>query len=260
MDDAFGDTYPDAAEAGMNAGHRLAGHLELLEGNYSQSFKGDDYWGGSPYITAFRNQFSQHRAARAPLNSYVYTGGGCTAKYGDYDGGSRAAVDLQAGSYHNAFVGNVLGTSGQVLLSGDGCIGAQGAFLAQTWTTAQYAVASAANDVSSWQIGFEQKDTGNTWVDTTINTITRTANWEWCCSSPSTTGTERCYDLNGGTGSTTDQGCSGVAVPDSFYLNAPPAFFGSHTWPWVDPTTGTTYTLPAMYCFQNNQMPTCMSP
>ena len=260
MDDAFGDTYPDAAEAGMNAGHRLAGHMELLEGNYSQNFKGDDYWGGSPYVTAFRNQFSQHRAARAPLKTYVSTGGGCTAAYGDFDGGSRAAVDLQAGSSHNAFVGNVLGTSGQSLLPGDGCIGPQGAFLEQTYTTAQYATANNANDVSSWQIGFEQKDTGNTWLDSTVTTITRTANWDWCCSSPSTTGAERCYDRNGGMGGTTDQGCSGVTVPKSFYLGAAPAFFGTHTWPWVDPTTGTTYTLPAMYCFQNNKMPTCPIP
>ncbi len=36
------------------------------------------------------------------------------------------------------------------------------------------------------------------------------------------------------------------AIPDSLYLSGKPAFFGSLTWPWVDPT-GTTkvYTLPA---------------
>ena len=35
-------------------------------------------------------------------------------------------------------------------------------------------------------------------------------------------------------------------IPDSLYLTAKPAFFGSLPWPWVDPT-GTTklYTLPA---------------
>ena len=63
-----------------------------------------------------------------------------------------------------------------------------------------------------------------------------------------------CY----GTGGTTDLGCSGVTVPNSFYLQAKPVFFGTNQWPWVDPTTGTTYTLPAKYCFENNKMPTCL--
>jgi hypothetical protein len=34
-------------------------------------------------------------------------------------------------------------------------------------------------------------------------------------------------------------------IPPSFYLTGKPSFFGANTWPWVDPTTGTTYTLPA---------------
>ena len=57
-DDAFGTQYPDQPEAGINAGHYTTPHLELLEGNYSQNFKGDSFWGNSIYITAFRNWFS----------------------------------------------------------------------------------------------------------------------------------------------------------------------------------------------------------
>jgi hypothetical protein len=34
-------------------------------------------------------------------------------------------------------------------------------------------------------------------------------------------------------------------VPSSFYLTAKPAFFGSNAWPWVNPLTGQTTTLPA---------------
>jgi hypothetical protein len=37
----------------------------------------------------------------------------------------------------------------------------------------------------------------------------------------------------------------GFAVPNSIYLASKPAFFGNNQWPWVDPTNGTTYTLPA---------------
>jgi hypothetical protein len=35
------------------------------------------------------------------------------------------------------------------------------------------------------------------------------------------------------------------SLPYSFYLADKPAFFGPNPWPWVDPTTGITYTLPA---------------
>ena len=41
-------------------------------------------------------------------------------------------------------------------------------------------------------------------------------------------------------------------IPNSLYLTAKPAFFGSNTWPWVDPATGTTYVLPAKARFDAN--------
>jgi hypothetical protein len=245
-DDAFGTGYPDASEAGINAGHRAGGHLELLEGNYSFNFKGDDLWGSQIFITSFRNWFSQHRAAAPPLNTYT---SGC-AQYGDYDGGARAAVDLQAYSFHNEFVGNVLGTSGQTLLGGDCNKGAQSAFVLQILTSTDWTNASNANDVPIWQFGIEETggDRGQVYVANSVATITRTANWDWY------TRAMHCY----GTGGTTDLGCSGVTVPNSFYLTSKPAFFGTQTWPWVSPTTGTTYTLPAKYCFEHNEMPSCL--
>jgi len=36
-----------------------------------------------------------------------------------------------------------------------------------------------------------------------------------------------------------------ATLPNSLYLSCRPAFMNSNTWPWVDPTKGTTYTLPA---------------
>ena len=226
-----------------------------MEGNYSQNFKGDSYWGNSIYITTFRNWFSGHRAAAPPLNSYTYNSSGCILHYGGYDGFSSGAVDVQAYSSYQNFIGNVLGMSNQQLLTepGGGCsFGPEEAYLTSVTTTAQWNASSGANDVAMWQFGSYQatvNSTGNwSFVDTTINTQTRTANWDWY------TRAEHCY----GTGGTTDLGCSGVTVPNSFYLTSKPAFFGTQTWPWVDPTTGTTYTLPAMYCFQRNEMPTCL--
>jgi len=34
-------------------------------------------------------------------------------------------------------------------------------------------------------------------------------------------------------------------LPDSCYRASKPAFFGNNPWPWVDPATGATHTLPA---------------
>ena len=124
MDDAFGSTYPQAPEAGLNAGHYDGSHMALLEGNYSHNYKGDDYWGASPWITVFRNHLSALRAAHPPLNTYKSG----SLPYMDLEG--RAAVDVQKGSYYTNFVGNVLGMQGQKLLSysGSGYSSAQTSF------------------------------------------------------------------------------------------------------------------------------------
>jgi hypothetical protein len=103
-----------------------------------------------------------------------------------------------------------------------------------------------------WRFGAYQATLNSTrswsFVDSTIDTETLNGNWDWF------TGAQHWY----GTGGMTDGGSTPVAIPNSFYLSSKPAFFGSYPWPWVDPTTGTTYTLPAMFCFQNNKMPTCL--
>ncbi len=122
-------------------------------------------------------------------------------------------------------------------------------WLTQLTTTAQW---TSVNDPAIvWQIGTYQatvNTTGNwSFVDTTINTQTRNGNWDW------TTRAQEWY----GTGGTTGGGTP-VTIPNSFYLASKPAFFGTQTWPWVNPTTGATYTLPAKYCFEHNKMPTCL--
>jgi hypothetical protein len=89
--------------------------MELLEGNYSQNYS--SYWGNSIYITVFRNWLSAVRTAHPALNTYSITpqnSNSCLLKYGDYSG--RTAVNVSAYSYYTNFVGNVLGTQGQVLL------------------------------------------------------------------------------------------------------------------------------------------------
>jgi uncharacterized protein (DUF2141 family) len=54
------------------------------------------------------------------------------------------------------------------------------------------------------------------------------------------TGSQKWHGIGGAAGSGTPS-----TIPNSLYLTQKPAFFGSNPWPWVDPTTGTVYTLPA---------------
>jgi hypothetical protein len=252
-DDTFDEGNPEAPEAGANAGHYTTPHLELLEGNYSHNFKGDSYWGNSIFITNFRNWYSALRAAHPPLNSYSYPLSCGPLPYGDYVG--RTAVDVQAYSFNNNFVGNVLGVSGQQLLSypSTSCFfGKQGAFQTKVSTTAEWNSAGNADNVPMWQFGTYQatvNTTGNwSFVDTTINTQTLNGNWDWFTKAQHWYGTGGFVDGNG----------TPTTIPNSFYLSAKPAFFGTQAWPWVNPTTGATATLPAKYCFEHGQMPTCL--
>jgi hypothetical protein len=228
-DDAFGAAYPNSPEAGINAGHFTTPHMELLEGNYSHNYKGDSFWGNSIYITVFRNHLSGLRAAHPPLNTYKYG----AYPYMDLQG--RSAVDIQAYSYGHNLVGNVLGFSGQTLLSYN-----QGGYsYAQTsWLYEELDSFPADSEVRMWTIGSLQAG-GWTWVASTHQTILRDGNWDWYTRS------QRWHGIGGTAGAGTPK-----ALPDSLYLTAKPAFFGSNPWPWVDPSTGAVYTLPAKARFE----------
>src|SRR5215471_10541697 len=106
MDDAWINTDPVQAEAGLNAGHYTTPHFELLEGNWTHKYNGDDYWGNSIYITVFRNWITGLRGARGPLATYTVNNGGTIYPYCDC--WTRSAVNIQYGSDYHNIVGNVL--------------------------------------------------------------------------------------------------------------------------------------------------------
>jgi hypothetical protein len=237
MDDAFGSTYPNLPEAGLNAGHYTTPHMELLEGNYSHNYKGDSFWGNSIYITVFRNHLSGLRAARAPLDTYKYG----AYPYVDLQG--RTAVDIQAHSDFTNLVGNVLGFKGQSLLSYN-----QGgySYKQSAWTYEKLTGFPKNGEVTMWSIGAQQAG-GWTWIPTTYQTVLRDGNWDWVTQS------QRWHGIGGAVGSGTPR-----VIPPSLYLTAKPAFFGSNPWPWVNPSNGTVSTLPAKACLQQGKMPRCM--
>ncbi len=246
MDDSYGATYPYTPEAGLNAGHYTTPHMELLEGNYSHNYKGDTFWGNSIYITVFRNWLSALRAARPPLNTYTFKSGNCIYKYGDYSG--RVAVDVQAFSYYTNFVGNILGTQNQQLLgyNSHSCFNST----AVGWTYENLHGFLTENIVPMWNIGSLQTRAGWQWVPDTYETQLRQGNWDWVTKS------QIWYRSIGATGSSSNG--TPQEIPDSLYLKAKPAFFGSNPWPWVNPSNGAVSTLPAKACLERGMMPTCM--
>jgi hypothetical protein len=105
-----------------------------------------------------------------------------------------------------SFVGNVLGMKGV--------------------TTAGGGYSDSGDTPTIWLIGWN--DLSRHAPDPTVaKTVIRDGNWDWYLSQQTW--------LNS----------APAPLPDSLYLSCKPAFMGSNTWPWVDPATGTTYTLPA---------------
>jgi hypothetical protein len=105
-----------------------------------------------------------------------------------------------------SFVGNVLGMKGV--------------------TTAGAGYSDSGDTPTIWLIGWN--DLSRHAPDPTVaKTAVRDGNWDWYLSQQTW--------LNS----------APAPLPDSLYLSCKPAFMGANTWPWVDPATGTTYTLPA---------------
>jgi len=155
------------------------------------------------------------------------------------DLGGRTSAHVQAHSFYTNFVGNVLGFSGQTLLN------YSSATYSSSQTSWQFEAINADvpdSIVSMWNIGEQQNPNGNVWVATTYQTQLRDGNWDWVTKSQSWLGLGGTQASPLGTPKT---------IPNSLYLSSTPAFFGSNTWPWVDPATGATFTLPAKARFSS---------
>lgn len=121
------------------------------------------------------------------------------------NGPYRAAGAMRYSNFMS-FVGNVLGISGV--------------------TTAANGYVDSGKSPTIWLIGWN--DASPYTPDPTVaKTVIRDGNWDWFLRQQTW--------LNS----------SAASLPESLYLSCKPAFMGTNTWPWVDPTTGATYTLPA---------------
>jgi hypothetical protein len=196
-------------EIGLNASHYIGPHHLLFEGNYGSNADGDFTHGNSTNITFLRNWL---RGVRHPfVNSWV-CGASCSTGHtvNDYAQGNGPARTVGPQSYHYwyTFIGNVLGAQG--LMSG--------------W---KYQC-DLTNDQCIWAPGWGESNASGVWgTDPQVTSssfpghMIRDGNRDWVTSS------QHWDDMP-------------ATIPNSFYLSSKPAFFGSNTWPWVDPTTGST--------------------
>ncbi len=132
------------------------------------------------------------------------------------DAGNVRAVGLAYGSWWDSAIGNVLGRPGG--MSG--------------WLYEDAAM--TGNDSSwggsaVWRLGYDPERWSMVPDPQTLSTVIRDGNFDYLTQSV------HWHDTP-----------AGYALPDSLYLPAKPAFFGSATWPWVDATGATKlYALPA---------------
>ena len=134
----------------------------------------------------------------------------------DYSGMSNArTAGLMFGSWWHTFVGNVMGTAGK--MSG--------------WTFEDPGTGSGQNTWGSgyyiWRLGYDPQHWDQSPDPKLRSTVLRDGNYDYVTNTVKWDRTPQ-------------------TLPPSLYLTAKPAFFGSNTWPWVDPTGATKlYVLPA---------------
>ncbi len=192
-------------EVGINGSHFCGPHHMLFEGNYAVNADSDDTHGASIYHLFFRNWL------RASRHTFVDPNNGDTVNdIASPGNGPRRCAGLQDYSYWMSFVGNVLGGSGE--MSGFA-----------------YEIANISQGAGVWLLGWDNDFTTTPSSDPVVKSnIIRDGNWDWLNSAQKWENTPGKF-----------------TVPGSLYLSGAPAFFGANTWPWVDPSTGTTLTLPA---------------
>jgi hypothetical protein len=227
MDDGWISYAPCFVETGLNASHSTTPMYELFEGNQSYNFDGDSTHGNSVYITVFRNHLTGLRRSAAPLDAYTYNSAGSILVYEDQQ--NRRAVGLMTSHRYYTFLGNVLGLPGQTVgtVRSEG-IGQSGALVYGTGVDES----PWLQDLTPmWELGYDPVTFANTADPTVIATTIRDGNFDYVTNQVH-------WDR------------PVQSLPDSLYLTAKPAFFGSNTWPWVDALgTTKTYALPARQKF-----------
>ncbi len=208
MDDGYIATDEGWIEIGLNASHMVGSHMVLFEGNQSFDIDSDDTHGNSTYMVYFRNFTT---SVRSTFQSDYTTHTINDVSNTPGSNSPKRAAGAMTYTYWVTYVGNVLGQPGLTTA-------------ANGYTDNM--VNSTTWGPSIWMLGWN--DVSPYTEDPNVAaTAIRDGNWDsFLAQQTWLTGTA-------------------AALPNSLYLACKPAFMGSNTWPWVDPATGTTYTLAA---------------
>jgi hypothetical protein len=109
--DASSGGYGAWVETGINGSHMMGSHHILFEGNQASNGDNDGTWGTAVRHTFFRNWFT---GFRAPFTAYL--SGTTVNDLTNRPGGNAPlrAASLMFWAYYNSYIGNVLGTSGDM--------------------------------------------------------------------------------------------------------------------------------------------------
>ena len=212
MDDGYIATDEPWIEVGLNASHQVGSHHVLFEGNQSFNIDSDDTHGNSTFLIFFRNYVTTVRSTFTSdytgntINDVANIPGGS-----NNPNGPRRAVASMTYGYNMSYVGNILGQPG-VTTAANGYIDDD--------------TSPSSWGPTIWLLGWNPIQPYT--VDPKVAaTAIRDGNWDSFLSQQ------------------TWLTSAAAPLPNSLYLSCKPAFMGSNTWPWTDPTTGTINTLPA---------------
>jgi hypothetical protein len=216
MDDQFIGGDGSWQEIGINGSHAVGSHEVLFEGNFGANIDSDDTHGNAIYHTFFRNYITGNRATFTDYTS----GLGSTSDQVVNDvaqqssNGPLRAAGVMGYTYWDAFIGDVLGISGDTTT-------ANGWIYQSSFTQGPGIWLLGWNDQPPYNS--DPNSTSWTYLDGNYDYLSNAVTW-----NPSDTE---------------------HTLPSSLYLSAAPAFFSAgsgYTWPPVNPLGSPQfYTLPA---------------
>jgi hypothetical protein len=226
----------------------------------------DSRWGNSIYITFFRNWSTTTRLSAwpgygvptqpaLPSTSLGYGNPLLTYSSGGFyyeDNFNRMGAGCGSHHWWYSYVGNVLGKSDLPLLI------TQRSTYKSFQNAYVYQVAGSSvgtmsdSNVPIWVLGLKdgaEPASGGNGLDSSVLPLTlRDGNYDYYTNSV------KWHGIGGSSESQTTPPAVST-LPNSLYLTSKPEFFGSYTWPWVDPTGSTkVYTLPAKARFDAGVM------
>lgn len=187
----------------INSNHGAHPQFNLFEGNISQKFQADAYWGSSSHAMVFRNYFSGTGVAHPP-----YTGRGPedTSTTATLIQGNRA-IDIWELQSDHIIKGNVIGAPS---------LKSRGVVRKVVNPTSR----AYDNPPYCFSYGYTSESTsGGTALTSPVGTLTEHGNWDVASETV-------VWDSN----------IPDRTLPNSMFLASKPAWFGNLTWPPIDPS------------------------